>query len=390
MTLASRPMTALALVTLLSACSGGLDFDLRDGLGGGVDTSDAALKAVGNRPDPDDRGIISYPGYQVAVAKRGDTLSDVAARVGLPADELGRYNGIRPNDPLRRGEIVALPRRVAEPSPATGATTTGPIRPPSDVDVTTLASNAIDGAPDTARRDGSAPTGVEPVRHKVARGETAFTIARLYNVSPRALSEWNALDKDFAIREGQFLLIPVTSPSAPRTIVEPAATPPGEGSVTPIPPSAATPLPDVTPEARTAAKPDPKPADPVADIGQSKKKATGGGMVMPVSGSIIREYNPGTNPGIDISASPGTPVAAAAAGSVISVSKKTDGASFIIVRHADNVNTVYLNVADIGVAVGDSVSRGQQIARVAPGDVGFLHFEVRQGLDSADPMAYLQ
>ncbi|MBY6119379.1 peptidoglycan DD-metalloendopeptidase family protein [Mameliella alba] len=388
MTSASRPMTALALVALLSACSDGLDFDLRGGIGGGVDTTDAALKATTARPEPDDRGIISYPSYQVAVAQRGDTLADVAARIGLPADELGRYNGIRPNDPLRRGEIIALPRRVAEPSPATGATTTGPIRPPSSVDVTTLASNAIDGAPDTSRRSADPQTGVEPVRHKVARGETAFTIARLYNVSPRALSEWNGLDRDFAIREGQYLLIPVAKPTQPRSSA-PATTPPGSGSPTPVPPSAAAPLPAETPKPRGTADPTPKPEEPVADIGQNKAKAKGS-MTMPVSGSIIREYNPGSNPGIDISASPGTPVSAAAAGSVISVSKKTNGSSFIIVRHPDNVNTVYLNVADISVNVGDSVSRGQQIARVAPGEVGFLHFEVRQGLDSADPMSYLR
>ncbi|WP_305968234.1 MULTISPECIES: peptidoglycan DD-metalloendopeptidase family protein [unclassified Mameliella] len=388
MRLASRPMTALALVAMLSACSDGLDFDLRGGIGGGVDTTDAALKATTDRPEPDNRGIISYPSYQVAVAQRGDTLADVAARIGLPADELGRYNGIRPNDPLRQGEIVALPRRVAEPSPSTGATTTGPIRPPSSVDVTTLASNAIDGAPDTSRRSADPQTGVEPVRHKVARGETAFTIARLYNVSPRALSEWNGLDRDFSIREGQFLLIPVAKPTEPRSS-EPATTPPGSGSPTPVPPSAAAPLPAETPEPRGTADPTPKPEEPVADIGQNKAKAKAS-MTMPVQGAIIREYNPGSNPGIDISASPGTPVSAAAAGSVISVSKKTNGSSFIIVRHPDNVNTVYLNVADISVSVGDSVSRGQQIARVAPGEVGFLHFEVRQGLDSADPMSYLR
>ncbi|WP_421904355.1 peptidoglycan DD-metalloendopeptidase family protein [Mameliella sp.] len=388
MRLASRPMTALALVAMLSACSDGLDFDLRGGIGGGVDTTDAALKATTDRPEPDNRGIISYPSYQVAVAQRGDTLADVAARIGLPADELGRYNGIRPNDPLRRGEIVALPRRVAEPSPSTGATTTGPIRPPSSVDVTTLASNAIDGAPDTSRRSADPQTGVEPVRHKVARGETAFTIARLYNVSPRALSEWNGLDRDFSIREGQFLLIPVAKLTEPRSS-DRATTPPGSGSPTPVPPSAAAPLPAETPEPRGTADPTPKPEEPVADIGQNKAKAKAS-MTMPVQGSIIREYNPGSNPGIDISASPGTPVSAAAAGSVISVSKKTNGSSFIIVRHPDNVNTVYLNVADISVSVGDSVSRGQQIARVAPGEVGFLHFEVRQGLDSADPMSYLR
>lgn len=389
MTPVFRPMTALALVTLLSACAGGLDLDLRNDIGGTVDTSEAALKATADRPAPDNRGIISYPSYQVAVARRGDTLADVASRIGLPADELGRYNGIAPNDPLRQGEIVALPRRVAEPSPATGAAVTGPIRPAASVDVTTLASNAIDNAPDSIRRDASrAPqTGVEPVRHKVARGETAFTISRLYNVSPRALADWNGLDSNFKIREGQYLLIPAADETA-RSTTTAAVPAPGAGSPTPVPPSAATPLPDQTPPPRTAAAAE-KPTAPVADIGQGAAKAKGS-MSMPVSGPIIREYSPGTNPGIDISASPGTPVVAAASGSVISVSKKTDGASFVIVRHPDNVNTVYLNVADIGVNVGDAVSRGQQIGRIAPGDVGFLHFEVRKGLDSTDPMLYLQ
>lgn len=388
MSFTSRPMTALALLALLSACTDGFDLDLRGGIGGRVDTTEAALKATGDRPDPDNRGVLSYPSYQVAVARRGDTLSDVAARVGLPASELAQYNGIQANDPLRRGEIVALPRRVAEPSPATGAAGTGPIQPPSSVDVTTLASNAINNAPDTSRRSSGAQTGVEPIRHKVARGETAFTIARLYQVSPRALAEWNGLDSQFRIREDQYLLIPVTqtNAAAPVDNTTPA---PGAGSPTPVPPSAATPLPQVTPEPLASTKPDPKPTQPVADIGQNKAKAAGA-MSMPVSGPIIREYSAGSNPGIDISASPGTPVSAAAGGSVISVSKKTDGASFVIVRHPDNLNTVYLNVADINVAVGDSVGKGQQIGRVAPGDVGFLHFEVRKGLDSADPMLYLK
>ncbi len=386
MTFASRPMTALALIGLLSACNDGVDLDLRSGIGGSVDTSEAAISATTDLPDPDDRGIISYPNYQVAVARRGDTLADLASRIGVAADELGRYNGIRPADPLRRGEIIALPRRVSEPSPATGAATTGPIRPPSDVDVTTLASNAINNAPDTSRRGTGAAAGVEPIRHRVERGETAFTIARLYNVTPRSLADWNALDRDFSIREGQHLLIPVVQTPEPQSR-EREVPAPGSGSPTPTPPSAATALPTETPPARST--PEPEPEEPVADIGQNTAKPTGS-MSMPVNGPIIREYNASSNPGIDISASPGTPVSAAASGSVISVSKKTDGASFVIVRHADNVNTVYLNVADIGVAVGDPVSRGQQIGRVAPGDVGFLHFEVRKGLDSTDPMDYLR
>jgi len=176
-----------AMVTL-SACGQPFDLDLRR-YGGGLDTSEAALAATAARPRPDDRGVISYPNYQVAVAKRGDRIGDVAARVGLPVEELARYNGMPTDAVLREDEVIALPRRVGEPSPATGALSTGPIQPDGGIDVTTLAGAAIEraGSQGTITPAQSAPvaqTGTEPIRHKVVRGETAFQIARLYNVSP--------------------------------------------------------------------------------------------------------------------------------------------------------------------------------------------------------------
>jgi len=50
---------------------------------------------------------------------------------------------------------------------------------------------------------------------------------------------------------------------------------------------------------------------------------------------------------------------------------------------------VYANVAGIAVSKGTSVSRGQKIAEVREGDPSFLHFEVRQGFESVDPVPYL-
>jgi hypothetical protein len=114
---------------LLTACDEPLDLDLRGGLGGRLDTADAARTATADRPAPDQRGIISYPGYQVAVARRGDTVASLAARIGGNAEEIARYNGIQTGDRLRKGEIVALPSRVAEPAG-------GPIQPPEGVDIT--------------------------------------------------------------------------------------------------------------------------------------------------------------------------------------------------------------------------------------------------------------
>ncbi len=43
---------------------------------------------------PDARGIVTYDGYQAAVARSGDSVASVARRIGLSASELGAYNGL--------------------------------------------------------------------------------------------------------------------------------------------------------------------------------------------------------------------------------------------------------------------------------------------------------
>jgi murein DD-endopeptidase MepM/ murein hydrolase activator NlpD len=379
--------TALAT---LGACNQQFDMDLRK-YGGGLDTSGAAMAATAPRPAPDNRGVISYPNYQVALAQRGDRIGDVAARVGLPTDELARYNGIPADTPLREGEVIALPRRVGEPSPATGAIGTGPIQPAGEIDVTTLAGAAIDRAGTSGTVTTSQPaapaavqTGSEPIRHKVVRGETAYQIARLYNVSPRSLAEWNGLGSDMMVREGQYLLIPVASEAPPRSTVVEA---PGTGSATPEPPSAATPLPkeDAKP---VATAPAPAPASP--DLGKDKTSASGSSkLLMPVSGSIIRSYSKGKNEGIDISASAGTAVKAAADGTVAAITRDTDQVPIVVLRHADNLLTVYAGVDGVSIEKGDTVKRGQTIAKIRDTNPSFLHFEVRQGFDSVDPMPFL-
>ncbi|MCX7559460.1 LysM peptidoglycan-binding domain-containing M23 family metallopeptidase [Sulfitobacter sp. F26204] len=395
----SRMRTGVLLLTsaaLLTACGDQpLDFDLR-GLGGGFSTAEAATGPLASRPRPDDRGVISYPNYQVAIARRGDTLADVAKRVGVDAASLARFNGIAPDVPLRKDEVIALSGRVAEPSPATGAAASGPIQP---VDINALAGGAIDRAPETPgvqtaalppANTATAPrqTGQEPVRHKVERGETAYTVARLYSVPVKALAEWNGLGADFKVREGQFLLIPVAKQNPPaRKPALDEATAPGAGSPTPTPPSAAKPLPNDD-TAKPVAKAE-EPTEPVADVGKTTKPAKAAKMVTPVKGSIIRAYAKGRNEGINIKAAAGAPVKAADSGTVAAITKSAEGVPIVVVRHAGNLLTVYANVADVSVSKGDTVGRGQQIAKLRSGDDAYVHFEVRQGFDSVDPAPFL-
>ncbi|MCH2164257.1 MAG: peptidoglycan DD-metalloendopeptidase family protein [Marinovum sp.] len=377
------------LVLALAACDEPLDFDLRGVIGeNSFDTTDAARNASARRPEPDDRGIISYPNYQVAVARRNDTLTTMGERIGVNPDRLAKFNGIQVDDPLRAGEIIALPSRVSEPSPETGSVLNGPIRPASEVDVSVIAGNAIDSAaptPVTATAlPSGAQTGFEPVRHRVERGETAFTISRLYNVSVRSLAEWNSLDRNFTIREGQFLLIPAAREDAPQSEESSPATP-GAGSTTPTPPSAAQPLPAEVPPSQAESSSQEPASAPAAVPASSDAR-----MIMPVQGRIIREYSKGRNEGIDISAVVGASVKAAEGGTVAAITSDADQVPIVVLKHADNVLTVYANVSDIAVNRGDSVSRGQAIAKVRAGDPAYVHFEVREGFESVDPMPYLR
>ncbi|MGI3210561.1 LysM peptidoglycan-binding domain-containing protein [Roseovarius tibetensis] len=367
----------------VAACDRPVDMDLRGAFGDAPSTTEAARTAQTGRPEPDARGIISYPGYQVAVARRGDTLAKLATRIGANAQDLARYNGIQTGDPLREGEVIALPGRVSEPEG-------GPMRSPGGVDIDSLAGEAIrraDGQQvETSQLEPTTSTAVEPVRHRVERGETAFSIARLYDVPIRTLAEWNGLGPDFSVREGQFLLIPVASSGADdRSAQADDVTPPGSGSPAPTPPSASQPLPEEeTPPAS-------EPTEPVAapDLGTDQSDSGAARMVSPVQGDIVRDYAKGRNEGIDIAADPGTAVNAADAGSVAAITEDTNGIPIIVIKHAGNLLTVYSNVGGVTVQKGDSVTRGQKIAEIRRDGSAVLHFEVRDGFDSVDPGDYL-
>jgi len=364
-------------LVLLTACDTGFDLDMRR-FGDGFNTTQAAQAATAPRPKPDARGIISYPNYQVAVAERGDTLTTLAGRIGLPVAELARFNGIPEDAPLRANELIALPRRVAEPA-------TGVIQPSDQIDITSLAGDAIDRAgPASTTAHAPAQTGEEPVRHKVARGETAYSIARAYGVSVRALADWNGLGSALTVREDQYLLIPVTSASQ-EPARSAAVSSPGEGTSTPTPPSAAQPLPDETPA--VAATPTPAPSSP--DMSDTRTAASAARMMLPADGKIIRAFKKGSSDGIDIAASAGSRVNAAADGTVAAITRDTEQVPILVVRHPDNVLTVYANIADITVKKGDRVKRGQKIATVRAGEPAFLHFQIREGTTSVDPLPYL-
>ena len=379
--LRATPAFGLMAILLLTACGNGLDWDMRSG---GINTRDAALGATSAPPRGDANGLITYSGYQAVQASGGESVDDIAARLGLNGEELARFNALKVTDRPRMGEVLVLPTAVAT-APAAGGLDVSAIASSAldRVQTTTLAPAGAQGAT-LAPAASLAPSAGEPARHKVQRGETAFGIARQYNVSTKSLAQWNGLGPDLSVREGQFLIIPLAGAAPPvQDVAEP-----GSGSLTPVPPSASAPLPDepTIPAAETKAKAD----APAADLSGNVSASSAATFAMPVSGKIIRGYAKGKNDGIDIAAAAGTPVKAAGDGTIAAITKSTAGTPIVLIRHAGGMLTVYGGVDGLSVAKGDAVSRGQAIATVGAGDPSFLHFEVRKGVESVDPMGYLQ
>jgi lipoprotein NlpD len=322
-----------AAALALSGCAG-LDIDLRNGQSG-FTTAEAARTAAAARPTPDARGVIAYPDYQVVVARPDDTVATVANRIGVNPTELARYNALTPETSLRAGEILALPRNVAIAS--------GPLGSSGGIEISTLADTAIaraeGGQPVGSSAITTQPAGTQPTRHVVQRGETAFTIARLYNVSARALADWNGLDPEMRVREGQTLLIPVVQPAFSQSSDARAAPPaepvtqPGSGSPTPVPPIAATPMPaPAQPAAQAqAAAEAARPASP--NLSQERTAtAAPTSLAMPVDGRVIRAYAPGKSEWIGFAAPAGASVKAAADGKVRAIIKSSGNVTIVVDR----------------------------------------------------------
>lgn len=361
---------AAAAAALLSSCGGGLNPDLRGWFPGALNTTGAAKAPP--RPEADDRGVISFPEYQVAVARSGDTPATIASRLGLNGEELARYNALPASTRLNQGAILVLPQRVRG-----GAVTGGTVG-----QVTDPFANSDAAEKDERPSASGATSNAQPQQHEVVAGETAWSIARKYNVTVQDLATWNGLPGNMSLRVGQRLIIPVAGQQPPNS--GDTTTAPGQGSPTPRPPSADEPLPDE--ETAPAAELGPEAEAP--DLGATRTEASAGGRFsMPVAGSIIRVYEKGENEGIDIAASAGAAVNAAGSGQVAAITRDTSGTPIVVVRHNDGLMTVYTGLNDLSVSKGDSVSAGQQLG--SAGGSGSVHFEVRRGFDSVDPEEYM-
>ena len=95
--------------------------------------------------------------------------------------------------------------------------------------------------------------------------------------------------------------------------------------------------------------------------------------------------------GLDIAASKGNPVVAAAPGTVVKSYFSSSYGNYVAISHGGGMMTAYAHMTRRMVSAGDTVSAGQQIGTV--GSTGnstgpHLHFEVYVGGSTTNPMNY--
>jgi murein DD-endopeptidase MepM/ murein hydrolase activator NlpD len=133
----------------------------------------------------------------------------------------------------------------------------------------------------------------------------------------------------------------------------------------------------------------------VAASGSSEAAPSGSGFAWPVSGPITSPFGMrwGTlHPGVDIGVPEGTPIHAAASGTVIWCGWMSGYGNLVMIDHHNGLATLYGHQSSIGVGCNQDVSQGQTIGYV--GCTGFctgphLHFEVRLNGSPVDPLGYL-
>ncbi|MEK7086360.1 MAG: M23 family metallopeptidase [Patescibacteria group bacterium] len=190
---------------------------------------------------------------------------------------------------------------------------------------------------------------ISGVEHTVVKGDTLKSIAKKYNGDTNEIAQYNGLDPATLLSVGSTLIIP--------------------GG-------------DITPPASKAKK------SSSLKVGHEPYLG-GGGSVQngyysnPVLGGSITQGLHGWN-AIDIGAARGTPVRAAAAGTVI-IARGGGGwnggyGNYAVITHSNGSQTLYSHMKSVITSSGQSVSSGQIIGYV--GSTGLstgahLHFEVR-------------
>lgn len=347
----------------------------------------APKKAAYKQPDLDEPEYAPSKAPQVAAVEApsapaggkvtvgsGMTLYSIARANNLSVSELAAANNIRAPYAVHTGQVLRIPGsgQASLPEPSMQA----PAKK-----VVAASAPAVSGG-----------------MHQVASGETLFSLGRKYKVSPYAIASANGLSNDTQLSVGQKVKIPggASSGGVPFAKKAPVAEP--QAQVAKIAAEDIADEGDAAPAKTAEAMPAPqKSVEEPASAPQTVADAGGPGMRWPVRGKVISNFgskpNGLKNEGINISVPEGTSIRAAEGGVVAYSGNELKGyGNLVLIRHDGGYVTAYAHAKELFVKRGDTVKRGDVIAKAGQtGSVSSpqLHFEVRKGATALDPIKFL-
>ena len=213
--------------------------------------------------------------------------------------------------------------------------------------------------------------------HIVRPGDSVYVISQRYAVSQYQLAQLNYLKPPFELKIGQKLQLPN---SLDFSVLD-VGLPDGVSSTNIAQPTPTETSVPTAPRKRFVAP----------------SLAGSSGFTWPVQGEIITEFGPSQrgvhNDGVNIAASEGASVGAAAKGRVafVGTNIKSFG-KLVLVKHDGGIITAYAHLGDISVKEGDIVTAGQSIGTIGRSgrvDSPQLHFEIRKSRQPVDPRSLI-
>ena len=284
-------------------------------------TSDSGDTTVNSPSDPGSKGGIS-----TYVVKSGDSLSEIAQNYGVSVNTILWANDIKDPSTIKQGtKLVILP--------------------------------------------------VSGIQHTVKKGETLSTLAKKFGADAGDIAQFNGLSADSALVTGSTIIIPggeLSASTVSGTKTTTTKTTKGKSS---------TSVSISTSAGSTSAHMN------FSDETGNPYKGGGGAALVgfftnPLPGALLTQGLHGWD-AVDLGAPTGTPIHAAASGSVILA--RTGGwnggyGSYVILDNGHGVETLYAHMSQVKAQSGESVSAGEVIGYVGTtGDATgpHLHFEVR-------------
>ena len=295
----------------------------------------------------------------------GQTLYSIAKSNGLTVGKIAAANNIPAPYALRIGQRLVVPGVENPSSPSATFTPVSAAVPQKNFAGTSV--------------------------HQVRAGETLFAVGRTYNIHPYKIAEHNGLAKPYSLKVGQKLRIP--SGGGSTATQRQANNNPAQSQ------TAANTSSKAAKDQTQISQPVEKVERPLSQTNTTitTSRASDAGFRWPVRGRVISKYgskpNGTRNEGINIAVPESADVRASDAGVVAYSGNELKGyGNLVLVRHPNGWVTAYAHSKEVFVKRGDTVRRGQVIAKAgSTGSVNSpqLHFELRKGASAVDPEKYL-